>query len=110
VKDDGQGVDIDRLFKKGVEIGKWKSDDKPSYQEIADLIFASGVSTKEQVTQISGRGVGMDAVKQFLLANGGNISLQLQNDNTHKEIRDEGIMMPFTLTIELPQTAFTLAN
>jgi HPt (histidine-containing phosphotransfer) domain-containing protein len=107
VKDDGQGVNIDSLFKKGVEIGQWKNTDKPSYQTIADLMFASGVSTKEQVTDISGRGVGMDAVKQFLVEKNGNIELRLVQAGAHHEVIGVGIKVPFELVIELPSDSFT---
>ena len=48
--------------------------------EIANLIFASGFSTAEAVTEVSGRGVGMDAVKQFLIKEGGSIQIYLDDD------------------------------
>jgi chemotaxis protein histidine kinase CheA len=103
VNDDGQGLSIDRLFKKGVENGVWKEDERPSFAAIADLIFASGVSTKEQVSTISGRGVGMDAVKQFLLNQGGNIRVQLLGPNAQEQELNHGLMIPFSLVIELPK-------
>ncbi len=106
IRDDGQGVNIDRLFKKGVAAGVWHTEDKPSYAEIAHLIFASGISTKETVTTISGRGVGMDAVKEILLAQGGNIFLQLLGDNAKAADLGVGVMVPFELIVELPQSAF----
>lgn len=102
VEDDGQGINIDRLFKKGVEIGKWSQSDTPSYQAIANLIFASGVSTKEEVTDISGRGVGMDAVKQFLIAQGGDITIKFTGANADGSVIGVGVMVPFALVIDLP--------
>lgn len=108
VKDDGQGINIDRLFKKGVETGKWQAQDKPGYQDIAELIFASGVSTKDEVTNISGRGVGMDAVREFLLAQGGNISLNLLGPNADGQKIGDGVMVQFELVVELPQNLFTV--
>ncbi len=110
VKDDGQGVNIDRLFKKGVETGQWKAEDQPHYSDIANLIFASGVSTKEQVTNVSGRGVGMDAVKSFLLAQGGNITLRLLGENADANTIGQGVMVPFELVIELPSSTFTVMS
>ncbi len=110
VKDDGQGINIDQLFKKGIDIGKWKAEDNPSYSDIANLIFVSGISTKEQVTNISGRGVGMDAVKEFLLAQGGNISLQLLGTKSAEFTLGQGVMIPFELIIELPDKAFTVMD
>ncbi|MES2825217.1 MAG: two-component regulator propeller domain-containing protein [Pseudomonadota bacterium] len=106
VKDDGQGINIDRLFAKGVEVGQWAAGDKPGYNEIANLIFASGISTKEQVTDISGRGVGMDAVKQFLLEQNANIKLHLLGPHASNNILGEAVMVPFELVIELPSSAF----
>jgi ligand-binding sensor domain-containing protein/HPt (histidine-containing phosphotransfer) domain-containing protein len=107
VKDDGQGINIERLFQKGVETGQWTAGDRPSDQEIANLIFISGISTKEQVTNISGRGVGMDAVKQFLCAQDANIILHLFGRDTAQTSFPERVMIPFELIIDLPPSTFT---
>ncbi|MES2673303.1 MAG: ATP-binding protein [Pseudomonadota bacterium] len=109
VKDDGQGINVDKLFKKGIEIGQWQAEDKPSYSDIANIIFASGVSTKETITSISGRGVGMDAVKEFLLAQNGNIFIRLLNDNSNDQNIGQAAMVPFELVIELPKNMITLS-
>jgi ligand-binding sensor domain-containing protein/HPt (histidine-containing phosphotransfer) domain-containing protein len=106
IKDDGQGVNLDRLFRKGVDIGKWNADAKPSSLDIANLIFMSGVSTKEQVTNISGRGVGMDAVKEFLKAQGGDIRIHLLNTDVQDKPFGQEAMAPFELIVELPPTTF----
>ncbi len=106
IKDDGQGINIDKLFQKGIETGKWKTEDMPSYSDIANLIFASGVSTKTEITTISGRGVGMDAVKEFLLAQNGNISLQILAANANETNIGSGAMIPFELIVELPQSIY----
>ncbi len=107
VKDDGQGININRLFQKGVEAGQWAADGRPSDQEIANLIFVSGISTSEQVTDISGRGVGMDAVKQFLLAQDANISLHLFGRDVNHNSFPEPVMIPFEWVIDLPPSTFT---
>ena len=100
IKDDGRGLHISSLFEKGVELGKWKKEDTVDSWHIADLIFKSGVSTKSQVTTISGRGVGMDAVKQFLTEQGGNITLILP------EVKESsGPFLPFELMVSLPPEA-----
>lgn len=67
IKDDGKGLDKEAIFAKGVKNGLISPDAKMSDQEIYQLIFNSGFSTREQATEISGRGVGMDVVKQQLL-------------------------------------------
>ncbi|MFT7186144.1 MAG: two-component system chemotaxis sensor kinase CheA [Pseudohongiellaceae bacterium] len=101
VRDDGQGINLERLLEKGIESGKFQASDQPSNNEIAQLIFSSGVSTKEQVSSISGRGVGMDAVKQFLQDNSGNISLKLLSKDGYNSK-----FMPFETIITLPNNLF----
>ncbi|MBI2690177.1 MAG: chemotaxis protein CheA [Acidobacteria bacterium] len=64
VSDDGRGLDQDRILRKAVQRGLVKEGAQLSPAEILDLIFEPGFSTSEQVTAISGRGVGMDVVKR----------------------------------------------
>lgn len=67
VKDNGQGLDKDRILEKALESGIVKQADLPlSDKEINELIFHPGFSTCDDVTDFSGRGVGMDVVKQNL--------------------------------------------
>jgi len=61
------------------------------------LIFASGFSTAEQVTEVSGRGVGMDAVKGFVEREGGTIELRFTGEATSADFR------PFETVISLPE-------
>lgn len=110
VRDDGQGLDVERLFQKGVALGKWKESDDPALSEIAELIFASGVSTKEQVSDISGRGVGMDAVKQFLLASGGTIRLDLNVADGKTRADCNVPFLPFELLVVLPEKLFCVSK
>ncbi|MES2674612.1 MAG: two-component regulator propeller domain-containing protein [Pseudomonadota bacterium] len=112
VKDDGQGINIDKLFQKGVEIGKWTAEDKPGYNDVANLIFVSGVSSKEHITSTSGRGVGLNAVKEFLLAQSGNIFIKFLsadfNDQSIGKSINQEVMVPFEFVIELPKDMFTI--
>ncbi|MBN2687630.1 MAG: chemotaxis protein CheA, partial [Deltaproteobacteria bacterium] len=64
ISDDGRGLKKDRLIRKAVDKGLIKSADSMSDHEIFKLIFHPGFSTAEKVTDVSGRGVGMDVVKQ----------------------------------------------
>ncbi|MFG1503298.1 chemotaxis protein CheA [Halobacteriovorax sp. ZH5_bin.2] len=64
VVDDGKGIDPDIIKNKAIEKGVIKNADKLSDQDAINLIFAPGFSTKEAVSEISGRGVGMDVVKK----------------------------------------------
>ena len=65
VEDDGKGLNRDKIFQKGIEKGLVRSEDREMKDEdIWRLIFEPGFSTAEQVSSISGRGVGMDVVKR----------------------------------------------
>ena len=64
VEDDGSGIDIEKVRLKAVEKGILKTDDKPSEKEIFDIIFLPGFSTTQSLTEVSGRGVGMDVVRK----------------------------------------------
>ena len=64
IEDDGKGLCKDKLLKKAIEKGLVEESASLSDQQIYNLIFAAGFSTAEKVTDISGRGVGMDVVKK----------------------------------------------
>lgn len=66
VSDDGKGLDHEKVLKKARKAGIIKPDANMSEQEIYDLIFDAGFSTAEKVTDVSGRGVGLDVVKKTL--------------------------------------------
>lgn len=66
VSDDGRGLDRDRILAKAIERGLVRSDQQISDQEINYLIFQPGFSTASSVTDVSGRGVGMDVVKRMV--------------------------------------------
>lgn len=76
VADDGRGLNRERLFAKAVSRGVMAADSKPSPAEIDLLIFNAGLSTAEAVTDVSGRGVGMDVVKQNVEALGGRVTVE----------------------------------
>jgi len=67
VNDDGGGVDLVRVRERGIKQGLIAESDKLTDREIIDLIFTPGFSTAEAVTDVSGRGVGMDVVKKNIL-------------------------------------------
>ncbi len=64
IRDDGKGLDRDKLIAKGIERGLISSGEQLSDQQVFGLVIQPGFSTAEQVTDISGRGVGMDVVKR----------------------------------------------
>ncbi len=95
VSDDGRGLARDRIMKKAVERGLVADGSALSDPDVWQLIFAPGFSTAEQVTDISGRGVGMDVVKRNIEALRGQISLaSTEGRGTTTQIR-----LPLTLAM-----------
>lgn len=80
LKDDGAGIDTEKVKKKAIEKGIIEADAEMSESQIIDLIFTAGFSTKDVVSEVSGRGVGMDVVKEKLLALGGFADIETKKD------------------------------
>ena len=78
VVDDGKGLDRDRIYQKALDRGLIASGSRPSDEDLNLLIFEPGFSTVEQVSDVSGRGVGMDVVRQNVRALGGRIEVESQ--------------------------------
>ncbi len=95
VSDDGKGIDRDRVLKKAREKGIVSPDAVLSDSEIDQLIFGAGFSTAEKVTNVSGRGVGMDVVRRNIESIGGTVSLV----NTPGNGTQFSISLPLTLAI-----------
>lgn len=76
IRDDGKGLDPAKIFAKAVKVGIIKEDAKLTESEIFDLIFENGFSTKEVATDLSGRGVGMNVVKESVAALKGSIEIE----------------------------------
>ncbi|WP_136659735.1 chemotaxis protein CheA [Nitratireductor sp. XY-223] len=75
IADDGAGIDRERVRQKAVDRGLISAEATLSDEEIDNLIFQPGFSTAEQLSDISGRGVGMDVVKRSIQALGGRVSI-----------------------------------
>lgn len=77
ISDDGRGIDIDRVAAKAVAAGHISADKVKTMnaKDKCKLVFLSGVSTSEEVTEISGRGVGMSAVSSAVLEAGGQLDI-----------------------------------
>ncbi|MGC9110017.1 MAG: chemotaxis protein CheW [Caldimicrobium sp.] len=77
IEDDGRGIDIEKVKRKAIEKGLVTPEEaeRLSEKEILSFIFKSGFSTAEKVTQVSGRGVGMDVVKTNIEKLGGSIEI-----------------------------------
>jgi len=97
VRDDGRGVDIDRVKEKAISKGTLTEaeSDMISDEEALYLIFESGVSTAQQVNEISGRGVGMDIVRTNIENLNGSISVE----NWPGEGMQVEIMLPLNLAV-----------
>jgi two-component system, chemotaxis family, sensor kinase CheA len=76
VKDDGKGLNRDRIYQKALDRGLIQPGSRPSDDELNLLIFEPGFSTVEQVSDLSGRGVGMDVVRQNVRSLGGRIEVE----------------------------------
>ena len=96
IKDDGVGLNRERILKKAAALGLVQEPtENLSESEVFDLIFAPGFSTAEQVTDISGRGVGMDVVRQNIEKLRGRIDIQ----STPGHGATFSIYLPLTLAI-----------
>ncbi len=93
VIDDGRGIDIDKVRAKAVEKGLIEPDAELDERELINFIFTPGFSTKETATEISGRGVGMDVVKEKLAKLGGFSEVYTK--------KNEGTTFTLTLPITL---------
>jgi chemosensory pili system protein ChpA (sensor histidine kinase/response regulator) len=76
--DDGAGLDLDRIRDKAMADGQFSESDAPTDAELAALIFDAGFSTASQVTELAGRGIGMDVVRSEVNALGGRIETATQ--------------------------------
>lgn len=93
VEDDGRGIDEARLREKALQAGLLP--DKAGRRELLELIFLPGLSTSAQITEISGRGLGMDVVKKSIAKINGNIEVESDpSSGTHFTIR-----LPLTMAI-----------
>jgi two-component system chemotaxis sensor kinase CheA len=76
IEDDGRGLDRERILAKAVQRGLIDQDAELSDREVYDLIFQPGFSTAEKLTDVSGRGVGMDVVRRNIEALRGSVELR----------------------------------
>lgn len=97
VSDDGSGIDFDKVRDKSVKKGLISKDeaDKLNEEELKNLLFEPGFSTSDKITEISGRGVGLDVVKNKVESVNGNVELESEKNKGTKFI----IRIPLTLAI-----------
>ncbi|MBI5675871.1 MAG: chemotaxis protein CheA [Nitrospirae bacterium] len=95
IQDDGAGIDPDKVLQKAVEKKIISKEQVLDRNEIINLIFAPGLSTKDGVSEISGRGVGMDIVKEKITSLGGFVGIETEKGAGSKFI----LTLPITLAI-----------
>ena len=95
IEDDGKGLDRKKILAKAVSVGLVKSDETPTDQQIDQLIMSPGFSTASKITDISGRGVGMDVVKKAIEKLRGQLTIVSRPGLGVKFI----ITLPLTLAI-----------
>ncbi len=97
VRDDGNGIDVEKVKQKAVEKGSLTQEqaDALTEKEAIDLLFKPSFSTSDKVTDVSGRGVGLDVVKSKIEALGGDVEVK----TTYGEGSTFSIRLPLTLAI-----------
>ncbi len=98
IQDDGRGLAIERLREQGLKKGLIQGNEEP--MPIAELIFAQNMSTAQNVSEVSGRGIGMAAVRNFLSEIGGSIEVRVLDEKS-----DTPGYYDFYLKISIPQVA-----
>ncbi|MBZ0267145.1 chemotaxis protein CheW, partial [bacterium] len=94
VADDGGGIDRDRVLARGIERGLVPEGAEPSMAEVRELLFQSGFTTKEAATELSGRGIGLDAVRDAMARVGGTVEIVPAESGTTFRMR-----VPVTLAV-----------
>ncbi|MFC3100679.1 chemotaxis protein CheA [Altererythrobacter lauratis] len=117
IADDGKGIDRARVLQKAIEKGIVAPDAQLSHEDIDNLIFAPGFSTAQAVTSVSGRGVGMDVVRQNVKDLGGRITIESEagkgttftlalpltlaiSDGMIVNVGDQTLVVPLTHVVE----------
>lgn len=95
VKDDGKGIDPEKIKKKAVSLNLLKKSQQVSKNELLDLLFLPGFTTSEAISDISGRGVGMDVVKRKIEEIKGEVDIESEKNKGTSII----LKLPLTLSI-----------
>lgn len=95
IRDDGRGINKDKIFEKALEKGLIKRTDNVDQESVLRFLFLPGFSTADKVTDLSGRGVGLDVVKTKIESLGGNIEVKTRKMQGTQFI----IRLPLTLAI-----------
>lgn len=110
VSDDGKGIDLNSIREKAIQKKMIIPGTNPSDKELLELIFMPGFSTAQSLTQVSGRGVGMDVVKRTISDLRGTIDLETENGKgtTFTLKLQQTISIMDTLLVQTGTTHFTI--
>ena len=92
LNDDGAGLDIDRIREKALQHGLMRTNETLSDKQVIPFIFAHGLSTVQELSEVAGRGIGLDVVKNEITSLGGRVEVTSENN------------VGVTFTIYLPLT------
>ncbi len=92
ITDDGRGIDVEKVYARALERGLVLPEMQVPREELHRFIFAEGVSTRESVNELSGRGIGLSAVKQEIERIGGTVIVKTEENN--------GASFEFTFPVE----------
>jgi chemosensory pili system protein ChpA (sensor histidine kinase/response regulator) len=95
IADDGGGIDLEHIRQKAIANGKLAADAHATDAQLIELIFQPGFTTASRVTQISGRGIGMDVVRSEIAALGGRVEVTTQRGRGTRFM----LFLPLTLAV-----------
>lgn len=95
VEDDGMGIDLAKVYKKGLERGLLDMNKEYNQRELINVLYSAGFSTAEEITEVSGRGVGLDVVAKNIGKLSGMVDVQTEMGKGTKF----SITLPITLII-----------
>ena len=93
--DDGAGLNLDRVRAKAIAQGRFAADAQPTDGQLMECIFESGFSTAARITQVSGRGIGMDVVRSEIVALGGRVEVSTRSGHGTTFL----LYLPLTLAV-----------
>lgn len=95
ISDDGRGIDVDKVKQKALSLNLIEPDKLPSEEDLIQLILTSGFSTADNISQLAGRGVGMDVVSNEIRSLKGRLTIQSQRGQGTSFV----IRLPLTLSV-----------
>ncbi len=102
IGDDGAGLDLERIRTRALATGLLRADQQPSERELMDLVFAAGLTTATDVTELAGRGVGLDVVRTEISGFGGRVAIASESGR--------GTRFTLNLPLTLAVTQVVLAS